>query len=130
MQHFIGNSNPIVNKRETILRGLDDKLELLLLPTHHVNATAQLLQQYEEKVSQSVCITSEMHPHTTNAQYTACCVHFDVSYSMSSNLDYDTIRYALTFQTNVLCNAFRQCNRCCRHFLAAYHDVPAPYTGK
>lgn len=42
-----------IRKRERtgLLKGLESKLELLLLPTHHVQSTAQLLQMFEEEAA-------------------------------------------------------------------------------
>ncbi|RYH01310.1 hypothetical protein EON65_48490 [archaeon] len=40
-----------VNKSDLVLRGLEAKLELLLMPTHHVQATSQLLTKFEQEVN-------------------------------------------------------------------------------
>lgn len=43
--------HPSVSKTDLLLRGLETKLELLLMPTHHVQATSQLLTKFEQEVS-------------------------------------------------------------------------------
>eukprot|EP01031_Cornospumella_fuschlensis_P025536 gene25536-30832_t len=43
-----------VNANDLVLRGLEAKLELLLMPTHHVQATSQLLTKFEQESSSLV----------------------------------------------------------------------------